>query len=24
LLLDFIPVVLVGAVLFAVRRKRRH
>lgn len=22
--LDFIPVVLVGAVLFAVRRKRRH
>ena len=24
LLLDFMPVVLVGAVLFAVRRKRRH
>ena len=24
LLLDFIPAVLVGAVLFAVRRKRRH
>ena len=24
LLLDFMPVMLVGAVLFAVRRKRRH
>ena len=24
LLLDFMPVVLVGVVLFAVRRKRRH
>ena len=24
LLLDFMPVVLVGAVLFAVRRKHRH
>ena len=24
LLLDFMPVVLVGAVLFAIRRKRCH